>query len=176
MIYIKIYIIGPVGSGKSTLANKLAKYYNITHYELDNIIWERSGEIDVKRDIQETKLLFKFILNEDNYIIEDVGRDIFKDGIKNSDIIIYFNLNRWTLYKQILFRYFKQKCNIIKTRYKVNLKMLILMFKWANNDINKQNSTINQLKDNCSKLIVINKNTNNTVNLIIERINNYEKI
>lgn len=171
---MKIYVIGTVGSGKSTLSKKLANYYNINYYELDNVIWEYNPNGDIRRDNEDIKKIFNDILSNDNYIMEDVGRDIFKQGIIDSDIVIYYNLNKFTLYKQLIKRYLRQKLGVEYSSYKPSIKMLINMFKWVNKDIN--NSKLNYIKDNCSKIIVINKNTSNTFNKVIESIDSYEKI
>lgn len=171
---MKIYVIGPVGSGKSTLSKRLAKYYDIPYYELDSVIWEYHSDGDIKRCDKDINKIFNDILGEDSYIIEDVGRSIFKRGIIDSDIIIYYNLNRYILYKQLFKRHIKQKLGIEYCSYKPTIKMLIKMFKWANNDINR--NKLDYIKNNSNKLIIINKNTSNTFNKIIESIDNYEKI
>ena len=87
----KIYIIGPVGSGKTTLARTLSKKLNIKYHELDKIVWDDDAG-NIKRNPDKKKKLFDDILNDENWIIEDVGRDIFKRGISEADIVYYLNL------------------------------------------------------------------------------------
>ena len=91
-MYNKIYIIGPVGSGKTTLAGILSKKYHIEKYELDKIVWDDENG-NIKRTDNEINKLFKEILQNKRWIIEDVGREKFIDGIKEADIIYYINLS-----------------------------------------------------------------------------------
>lgn len=67
-MYRRIYIIGPVASGKTTLARTLSTRLNIKMYELDNIVFDG----DNKRSNEDIKTLFKNILKEKSWIIEDV--------------------------------------------------------------------------------------------------------
>ena len=77
---MKIYILGSVGSGKTTLARKLSSDLNISYYELDNVVYEYNPNGDRKRTEEEINYLFKEILNQDNWIIENVGRSYFDKG------------------------------------------------------------------------------------------------
>ncbi|MBU8690545.1 hypothetical protein KM918_24925 [Priestia megaterium] len=45
----KIHIVGSVGSGKTTFARLLAHRLKLPHYELDNVMWERTQEGDKRR-------------------------------------------------------------------------------------------------------------------------------
>ena len=89
----KIYIIGPVGSGKTTFATKLSKLYNIKYYELDKVSWD-DDHGNIKRPEEEAQKIFKEILKNKKWIIEDVGRDKFKQGRIDADIIYYIKLSR----------------------------------------------------------------------------------
>ena len=71
-MYNKIYIIGPVGSGKTTFATKLSKIYNIDYYELDKVSWDDEHG-NIKRSDEEVQKIFKDILKNKKWIIEDVG-------------------------------------------------------------------------------------------------------
>lgn len=127
----KIYIIGSVASGKSTLAKKLSKKLKIDCFELDKVIW--NDEKHVKRSKMEVSNLFLKILSNDAWIIEDVGRNDFLEGIKQADIVYFLDINKYLIYFRILKRWIFQKLNIEKYNYKPNLKTLIQLFKWAKN-------------------------------------------
>ena len=76
----KIYVIGPVSSGKTTLANTLAKKLNIKMYELDKVVWDDDNG-NIKRSNEDIAILFLKIIKENSWIIEDVGRSKFIDGV-----------------------------------------------------------------------------------------------
>jgi len=65
---MKIDIIGSVASGKTTLARALAEKYNISYYEKDNIVWERTSSGDVKRSDVDRDKIFDDILKSDNKV------------------------------------------------------------------------------------------------------------
>jgi len=68
LLYMKIDIIGSVASGKTTLARALAEKYNISYYEKDNIVWERTSSGDVKRSDVDRDKIFDDILKSDNKV------------------------------------------------------------------------------------------------------------
>lgn len=148
---MKIYIIGNVGSGKTTLAKKLSKELNIKHYELDDLVWNNSE----RRTDVEIKKLFNKIINKDSWIIEDGGRDIFKDGIKKSDIILYLDIPNYLVRISILKRWIKQILKIEKSDYKPTIKMLKKMYKWCNSNIKNKDEYLYNLKKESKKLIII---------------------
>ena len=86
----KIYIIGPVGSGKTTLAKHLSKKYNIPYFELDKVVYD--DFIGMKRFSFEIDNIFSDILKEEEWIIEDVGRDVFHLGIVEADMVYYLDV------------------------------------------------------------------------------------
>lgn len=156
----KIYILGSVGSGKSTLARKISAELNIPCYELDNIVWQKNETgPDSKRDELEINQMFQNILIQDNWIIENVGRSYFNEGLKESDAIIYLDLNRGTLYYRVFKRWLKQNIGLENAPYKTDLKMLKQMLKWV--DKEKNNSKLKKLNEYADKTIILNnKNIN----------------
>lgn len=132
---MRIYILGPVGSGKSTLARKISCALNTKYHELDSIVWKKAITGDVKRTSSDRDKLFKKIIERKDWIIEDVGRDCFKEALSQTDIIIYINLKRPVLYWRIFKRWIRQKFKIELAPYKCNFGMLIQMYNRANNDI-----------------------------------------
>lgn len=88
-----------------------------------------------------------------DWIIEDVGRDCFKEALSQTDIIIYINLKRPVLYWRIFKRWIRQKFKIEPAPYKCNFGILIQMYNWANNDI--KSKKLDKLLVYKDKLIIL---------------------
>ena len=155
-MYNKIYIIGPVGSGKTTLSKKLSEKYNIKRYELDKIVWDDDNG-NIKRTDEIINSLFNEIINNKYWIIEDVGRKKFIDGIKKSDITYYIDLPKITIYKRCIIRWVKQKIGKEKYNYKPTLKNLCEMLKWAKQDIKNKNEKIECIINNSKEYKILKK-------------------
>ena len=151
----KIYIIGAVGTGKTTLAKDLSKKLNIKMYELDKVVWDDENG-NIKRSDEEVQKLFGEILNKETWIIEDVGRKKFIEGIKQADIVYYIDLPSWLIYKRCVLRWIKQKLGKEEYNYKPTLKGLIQMFKWAYQDIKNKEEKLRYIKENSKKYEIIN--------------------
>lgn len=150
---MRIYILGPAGSGKSTLARKISCALNTKYHELDSIVWKKTITGDVKRTSADRDKWFKKIIERKDWIIEDVGRDCFKEDLSQTDIIIYINLKRPVLYWRIFKRWIRQKFKIEPAPYKCNFGMLIQMYNWANNDI--KSKKLDKLLVYKDKLIIL---------------------
>jgi adenylate kinase family enzyme len=155
-MYNKIYIIGPVGSGKTTLSKKLSEKYNIKKYELDKIVWDDDNE-NIKRTDEEVNKLFNEIINNESWIIEDVGRKKFIDGIKKSDITYYINLPKIIIYKRCIIRWIKQKIGKEKYNYKPTLKSLCEILKWAKQDMKNKNEKLEHIINNSKEYKILKK-------------------
>ena len=155
-MYNKIYIIGPVGSGKTTLSKVLSKKYNIKKYELDKVIWDDDNG-NIKRTDEEVNRLFNEIIDGDSWIIEDVGRKKFTDGIKKADITYYIDLPKLIIYKRCIIRWIKQKTGKEKYNYKPTLKSLFEMLKWAKQDLNNRNKKIERIINNSKEYRILKK-------------------
>ena len=155
-MYKKIYIIGPVGSGKTTLSKKLSKNYNIKRYELDKIVWDDDNG-NIKRTDDEINKLFNEIINNKSWIIEDVGRKKFIDGIKKADITYYIDLPKITIYKRCITRWLKQKIGKERYNYKPTLKSLCEMLKWVQQDFKNKNEKIERIKNNSKEYKILKK-------------------
>ena len=161
-MYKKIYIIGPVGSGKTSFSKELSKKYHIKCYELDKIIWDDNHN-NRKRTKQEINKLFNNILNNKSWIIEDVGRDIFKQGRVDADIIYYLKQSKIKSYYLVIKRWIKQKIGIEKYNYPPDI---IYIIKIVNSYYKKEKDKMNNLKEYNNKLVIlynkdINKRRNN---------------
>ena len=163
MKYKRIYIIGPVGSGKTTLAKTIAKKTKIKHYELDKVVWD--DENHIKRSNEEIDKIFNKIIREKNWIIEDVGRNKFKKGLKESDMVYFINLNSIVIYKRIIIRWLKQILKKETYNYKPTIRSLFDMFKWADKDIKNKNNKLKIIQTNCKSYKVLNrKDLNKLIN------------
>jgi adenylate kinase family enzyme len=155
---MKIYIIGTTATGKTYLSKRLSKKIDIPHYELDNLLWIRNKKGDIRRENAEIKSLFDDILKKDDWIIEDIGRDIFRDGLKASDLILFLDISKKERGKRIIKRYIMQKLRLEKISYKIDRNLLKRMFKRSNEfEVNKQDF-IKMLNDYNDKLYVVNDN------------------
>ena len=155
-MYNKIYIIGPVGSGKTTLAGALSKKFHIDAYELDKVVWDDDNG-NTKRTVAESTKLFNKIISNKSWIIEDVGRDIFIEGIKLADIVYYIDLSKVTIYNRCVCRWIKQKIGIEKYNYKPTVKSLCKMLKWAYKDLKNKRRKMDFILDNSKNYKILKK-------------------
>ncbi|HOB26318.1 MAG TPA: AAA family ATPase [Bacilli bacterium] len=158
-MYKKIYIIGPVGSGKTTLAKCLSKKYNIPYYELDKVVHDDIKHC--KRSNEEIEELTNKILENDSFIVEDVGREILSNIRKSCDVIYYIKINRIVLIFRVIRRYFKRLFKMEECTYK---NSLVITFKWLFNDLKKQDNFIGKIKnDNKNVIIISNREVNKLI-------------
>lgn len=154
-MYNKIYIIGPVGSGKTTLAKSLSNKYDIDYYELDKVVFDDDNN-HVKRTDDQISKIFNNILKNDSWIIEDVGREIFTNGIKEADIVYYLDFNKCQLYKRCVSRWLKQKIGREEYNYKPTIKSLIEMLGWAKKNTKDKDKKIDRIINNCKEYKILN--------------------
>lgn len=148
---MKIYIIGSPGSGKTTLSQKLAKKYDTTSYELDKIIYDDEND-HIKRKDSEVENLFQDILRQDSWIIEDVGREAFKLGKQESNIIYYLDVSKTTCYLRVIKRHIRQLLHIEKYNCPPTFKELKYMLKMVKNYHLKEHEKKDGLKEYHSKV------------------------
>ena len=164
----KIYIIGPVGSGKTTFATKLSKLYNIEYYELDKVSWDDDNG-NIKRTDEEAQRIFSKILSNDKWVIEDVGRDKFKQGRIEADIIYYIKLSRLKSYYRVTKRWIKQRLG--KERYNCppNFRQWLYYISTVNSYYKEEKNKLESLQEYKDKLIFIN---NTDIKKILSKDNN----
>lgn len=160
-MYDKIYIIGPVGSGKTTFATKLSKKYGIKYYELDKVSWDDDNG-NVKRSDKEVQRIFKDILKNKEWIIEDVGRDKFKEGRSEADIIYYIKFSRIKSYYRVTKRWIRQKKGVERYNAKPNFKQWLYYISTVNSYYKKEKSRLKSLEEYKDKLVFVkNKDIKN---------------
>jgi len=151
----KIYIIGPVGSGKTTFSKKLSKKYKIKRYELDKVSWDDENG-NIKRPDEEVLKLFDEILEKKSWIIEDVGRDKFKKGREQADIIYYIKLSRIKSYFRVIKRWIKQRIGIEDYNHPPTLKQLLYFISTVNSYYKKEKIKLEELKAFQNKVVFVN--------------------
>ena len=87
----RIVIIGNSGSGKTTLAQELAKSFNLTHLDLDQIAW-KSG-VEGVRQTQEisAKSLREFIGTNSFWVIEGSYAELAGIAVEFADGLFFVN-------------------------------------------------------------------------------------
>ena len=162
-MYNKIYIIGPVGSGKTTFATKLSKLYNITYYELDKVSWD-DVHGNVKRSDEEAQKIFKEILKNKSWIIEDIGRDQFKQGRIEANIIYYIKLSKIKSYYRVTKRWIKQRLGKERYNHPPVFSQWLYYLSTVNSYYKKQKSKLESLEEFKDKLKIVNsKDINNII-------------
>lgn len=140
---MKIYVIGLPASGKTILFKKLAKKYKTKSYELDCIVYK---EI-LKR--------FNKVLQNKSWIIEDVGRDIFEEGLKKCNYIYYLKISRFVVYGRVIKRWLRQKIGKEDYNYPPNLFQFFDTFKTVKKYLKKQSQTISRIEKYHEKVIYL---------------------
>lgn len=151
----KIYIIGPVGSGKTTFSKKLSKKYNINRYELDKVSWDDDNG-NIKRTDEEALKLFDEILENDSWIIEDVGRNKFKKGREQADIIYYIKLCRLKSYYRVTKRWLKQRLGVESYNHPPTFKQLLYFISIVNSYYKNEKNKLKEMKEFQDKMIFLN--------------------
>lgn len=155
---MKIQIIGYAGSGKSTLAKKLGNHYNINYLHLDNTHFYGNWE---ERTVEEqSKIVDKFLLENENWVIDGNYSKVSPIRFEISDITIFLNYNRFYCYKKARRRYIENKNKIREScpcveKFDFKFKYWI-MFK-SRTKQRKQQYIINLNKTKGQKIIFKNK-------------------
>ena len=165
----KIYIIGPVGSGKTTFATKLSELYNIKYYELDKVSWD-DDHGNIKRTDEEAQIILKKILKNKKWIIEDVGREIFKQGRVEADIIYYIKLPRIKSYYRVTKRWIRQRLGKERYNYPPVFSQWIYYISTVNSYYKKEKTKLKSLEEFKNKLkFVSSKDINKIISKRVDR-------
>ncbi len=128
----KIHIIGPVGSGKTTLARELSSQLNIPHYELDNVVWRRTENGDVRNTPKERDEQLYNIVHSNAWIVEGAHHKWVSQSLQKADLIIFLDVSVVKRKARIIKRFMLQLLNLEKTNYTPTFEMFMKMFKWTN--------------------------------------------
>lgn len=151
---MKIYIIGPPGSGKTTLSKILENKYHTKAYELDCVVHD-DFDHHKKRSSQDITNRFNQIIKQNNWIIEDVGRDIFNEGLKEADIIYYLKMPKKVIMIRVIKRWIKQRLGKETYNYPPTFYQLYDMIKVVNKYYKKEKEKIKKTEEYSDKVIYL---------------------
>ena len=83
---------------------------------------------NVKRSPEEVKKLFDKILKNKSWIIEDIGRDKFRQGREEADVIYYLKLSKLKSYYRVTKRWFKQRLGLERYNYPPNFEQFLYYY------------------------------------------------
>lgn len=151
---MKIYVMGPVGSGKTTFATKLSEKYHIPYYELDKVSWD-DDHGNIKRSDEEALKIFQEILDQDSWVMEDVGRTLFKQGRVDADTIYYLKLSRIKSYLRVNKRWFRQRFGRERYNCPPDFKQWLYYIHTVNSYYKKQKQKLKDLEEFQDKVVFV---------------------
>ncbi|SEO06016.1 Adenylate kinase [Amphibacillus marinus] len=130
LVPAQIHIIGSVGSGKTTLARILSDKFNLVHYELDNVVWQRGDGNDVRRTSQARDDYLNEIVMLDAWIIEGAHHKWVQPSLEKADLIIFLDPKYSIRVFRIIRRFILQKLRLEESNYQPTWSIFRQMFMW----------------------------------------------
>lgn len=156
----KIHIIGSVGSGKTTLARELSSQLHIPYYELDNVVWRRTKNGDVRNTPKERDEQLYNIVHSSAWIIEGAHHKWVSQSFQKADLIIFLDVSVSKRKGRIIKRFILQLLNLETANYKPTFEMFMKMFKWTNDfEKSSKKEILNMLRQHKDKLVILKDNT-----------------
>lgn len=158
---MKMYIVGSVASGKSTLARRISARTGIPCCHLDEVMYEPDATDswgNRKRPLEQREALFSEILAQDDYIMEDAGRECFVEGMQQADVILRLEIPLRVRKKRIIFRWLKQNLGVEPCIYRPRVAMLRAMFQWAKNYDSGADGTKDRIALFTTKTVILHNN------------------
>ncbi len=103
----RVFIIGTMGSGKSTLAREIGRRISTKVYSLDNFYWTK--KYTYKRNEKSREVLVGRLLKRDKWVVEGVFSTWVGQIAKDSDLVIWLDMSKLFVSKNILKRYLTNK-------------------------------------------------------------------
>ena len=156
MKYKKIHIIGGPGSGKTYCASQISKKWDIEHFDLDNIFWDKSvNHYGIKNSKKKREEELNKILRKDKYIIEGVYYSWLAESFKSADLIIILKPSVWLRDYRIIRRFIKRKIGLIKSK-KETFRGLINLLKYNHNyDQNNLQNALQIINKSNSNILIV---------------------
>lgn len=155
---MKLYITGPVGSGKTTLARQLSQKTGVPCFHLDQVAHEpdpdRPGG-NRKRPEEERDAMFRSILEQEYYILEDTGRACFIAGMEQADRVVLLEPPPLLRRKRVVARWLRQNLGLEACAYRPTFAMLRSMFCWSREYENGRDGVRARAAQFPEKLIVL---------------------
>lgn len=148
-------MVGPVGSGKSTLARRLSALLQIPCFELDNIVHRGKGKNRRKRKAQERDFLFSQILSRSVWIVEDIGRKVFHEGLRQADLVVFLDFPSFVRIYRIHKRWLMQLLGCIPCNYRPTLFALSKLLLWSKHYEKRRRRFVSSLSSLGDKLLVL---------------------
>ncbi|WP_407639518.1 AAA family ATPase [Bacillus gaemokensis] len=156
----KIHIIGSVGSGKTTLARVLSSQLNIPYYELDNVVWRRTQNGDVRNTTEERDEKLYNIVHSNTWIVEGAHHTWVSQSFQNANVIIFLDVSVSKRMIRIIKRFTLQLLRLEKANYKPTFEMFMKMFKWTNDfERSSKAEILHMLRKHNDKLYILKDNT-----------------
>ena len=127
----KIRIVGPVGSGKSTLARKMSQALDIPMFTLDNMVWSRGPDGDIRNSNEARDAALELVVQQSAWIIEGTHLGWADKSFEKADQIIFLNPLVPVRVYRFSKRFFHQKRGSESSSYQPTWKMYGRMFKWT---------------------------------------------
>ena len=127
----KIRIVGPVGSGKSTLARKLSHTLKIPMYTLDDMVWSRGIDGDIRNSNEARDLALNSVIKQPTWIIEGTHLGWANSSFNEAEQILFLNPPVPVRVYRFSKRFIQQKRGIEFSSYTPTWRMYGRMFKWT---------------------------------------------
>ena len=151
---MKIHIIGCSGTGKTYLATSLAKKYNIPHFDLDDLQWDKNAATyGVKNPVEKRNSLLQQLLQRESWIIEGVYYAWVQESFEKADVIYVLDIPKYIYKSRIIVRFIKRKLRLEQGK-KETIRSLCNLLKWTNTFQNKNLKEIKEILENYKDKVV----------------------
>ena len=168
----KILVIGSAGSGKTTFSKKLSIILNLPTIHLDKEYW-KAGWVEPNHEEWEDKV--KELLQKEKWIIDGNYASTLELRVKEADMIIFLDYNRFVCVNGVLKRVFKNRKKQREDLPEGCLDKLDLKFlKWVWDFPKKYKPRIIDILNRSNKEVVMLK-SRKEAKLYLENLSNVKK-